>query len=205
MALFLPDYSTVIYHVPKCGGMWVEEACLRAGLAIIHLPSPRDPSRADRHLTPAMRPLACDLTACFVRHPIAWYESWWKYHVGVPHNWQDWPWHPTHRLNAIREMDFNRWVDRMVDAGGLYGELLSHYTGPLDAPTCGFIGRVERMADDFLRLLAAIDHPVDPEVIRQLKPIHRTPSKVGAPVWQDAQRRAVERCEQQIINTWYTA
>lgn len=52
---------------------------------------------------------------CFVRHPLTWYESWWKYMSG--RGWNDWgtensagDWHPNSILNGLGSDDFNEFV-----------------------------------------------------------------------------------------------
>ena len=52
MAYYLTEKNALIFHIPKCGGFWLQEAILRAGLSVRHIPHPLDDTRADRHALP---------------------------------------------------------------------------------------------------------------------------------------------------------
>jgi len=204
MALYLPEKNVVFLHIPKCGGFWVEEALLRAGVSVQLLPNPQDPLRADRHANLEQIDRKPDMVCAFIRHPLMWYESWWKYSAGKPHNWDRWDWHPTYPLQTCRHFDFNEFIERVLaKKAGFLTRLYAHYLGDLSEPLVHMIGRVERMADDFLAMLRAIGVEVDPDVIRNLPPQNPSYCPLGSPVWREDQEQAVLESEKAIINRWY--
>ena len=204
MALYLPDRNALFLHIPKCGGFWVQEALLRVGLAIQHIPAPDDPTRADRHATSNQAGTDADLVFTFVRHPLDWYASWWRYQAGQPHNWDRWAWHPIHELQGLRCSDFNRWVDIVTaKSPGVLTRLYERYTGPFGDPAVGFVGRTECLLQDFCRVMAAIDWPDYREALRELPPQNRSGSRLGQPVWKPEQEEAVLESEHEIIAAFY--
>lgn len=96
---------------------------------------------------------------CFVRHPLSWYESWWKYMMG--RGWHDWgkandarKWHPNTILNGLGSDDFNQFVRNVVKKRpGYVSELYFSYT----KPGIDFIGKTESLYEDFARILRLLD------------------------------------------------
>ena len=77
MALHLVDANALFVHIPKTGGVWVEEALPACGIATA---CPLTTGGVSwRHPLPADIRGSFDFTFTFVRHPISWYESWWRF------------------------------------------------------------------------------------------------------------------------------
>ena len=102
---------------------------------------------------------------CFVRHPLSWYESWWKYMGGL--NWRDWGevnraenWHPSLVLNGLGSNDFNQFVRNVInERPGHVTELMFSYT----KPGISFIGKNENLTDDLISILEMLNLPFDKE------------------------------------------
>lgn len=203
MALYLPDRNALFLHIPKTGGFWVEEAMKRVGLATQLIPSPQDWTRADRHCLLADFDGKPDFVFAFVRHPLRWYESWWRYQAGKHHNWDRWRWHPTYPLQSCRASDFNQFIANVEQqAPGFLRRFYEQYVGPPEAPI-HFIGRVERIVDDFLRAMAAIDWPVDRRVLGRIPRQNVSSSPLGQPVWLPERERAILDLERPIFERFY--
>jgi hypothetical protein len=182
MALTLTDGSLFI-HVPKTAGNWIRsvlEDNNLAGREIGHKHSTYDRTllketpvtseldhlrSASRGAFDRLRRLLGGQPAhertnqfrfCFVRHPLSWYESWWKYqerrdeweYFGDQESNGDW--HPNSTLNGLESPDFNEFVANVVrHRPGYVTELLFSYA----KPGIDFIGKKENVRDDLRTVL----------------------------------------------------
>lgn len=198
MSLYLPHYNAAFYHIPKCGGFWVEEALLRAGLTVRLIPLPGDLQQADRHAWARHFP-DVDFSFAFVRKPCDWYESFWKYTAGKHHSWDDWAWHPIYPLLWYRRNDFSAFIGGVIaHLPGFLSQLFDTY-----ARDCTMVGRVETLADDLWRILCAMGHAVPRDVLVGMAVQNRTVSVVGEPVWGPGQKERVNELEGEIFERWY--
>ena len=132
---------------------------------------------------------------CFVRDPVDWYVSWWRYARsigwrtwGSPHGLSDW--HPNAMLNALLDDDFDRFVRAVLRERPCY---VTEMYGWYDRPDTSFVGRQEHLAEDLCRALGQMGIVHDPEQLGATRPINRTE---GAGVrWDPGLRAEVERVE----------
>lgn len=184
MAYRLIDGSEFL-HIPKTGGAWVrtildENNLIVRRLGHAHLDYDRNlfyewsPMSGQGHLQIAMKRAKKRLfykirgnsahdgskpvfRFCFVRHPLRWYESWWKYMMGK--GWQNWgqqnsaaDWHVNSTLNGLGDDDFNTFVSNVVHARpGYVSELYYAFT----KPGISFIGKTESLREDLQYVLDA--------------------------------------------------
>ncbi len=158
------------------------------GGSVVAAPSPEDVPR------PPGKPFAF----CFVRHPLNWYESYWKYQVktgwieyGTPGDPFDW--HPWAVLRGIRSDDFNTFVHELVEREpGYVSRMYGWYVdGFVD-----FVGRQERLAEDLVEALRLAGEAFDDEAIRRAPRVNVS----SAPLqWDPALRREVLRLEYAAI------
>jgi hypothetical protein len=192
-------------HIPKTGGNWVSSVLEANDLVFAHVggkhagapqlaPLERllqTPHRYDK----ANRPL---FRFCFVRHPLRWYESW--YRMNVARGWPEWAsdeeaWNPSVELNGFRAVTFNGFIEHVLHRRpGFLGRLYDFYTREAH-----FVGHQERMAPDLCRVLRFLRVSVDEARLL----IHR-PTNVSEPAdvrldtslrqsLEDAERDAFER------------
>ena len=203
MAIYLPEHNSLYLHVPKCGGFWVDEALRRVGIARQHVPSPADETRADCHCRREDFDGDPDLVFTFIRHPVAWYESVWKYQSGQPHNWDSWEWHPMWPLRDLRHHDFPSFIDLVLKhCPGFLTRMYEWYAGDLANPHA-LIGCVERMPCDFCVAMVAMGWTSNLGVVPWIEPQHRSNSPVGRPVWRSDQQDAICYAEHKIIERFY--
>jgi hypothetical protein len=113
---------------------------------------------------------------CFVRHPLSWYESWWKFMETV--NWRDFGktnsaslWHPNSILNGLGSNDFNEFVwNVMQKRPGYVSELFMSYT----KSGINFIGRTESLNQDMLDVLTLLDIEIDKTKILEAPKFHQS-------------------------------
>lgn len=136
---------------------------------------------------------------CFVRHPLAWYESWFKYQ-SLRCNWRTWGnernpenWHPLAALNQSASDSFNGFVRNVLKTRpGYVTELYGGYTRP---GLVDFVGRQENLREDLIRVLVRLGLPHDPEVIRRHSPVNVSTEAEMRLYWEPGLRAEVERLE----------
>ncbi|HEY2827665.1 MAG TPA: hypothetical protein VGJ04_08705 [Pirellulales bacterium] len=207
--------GAVFLHVPKTGGCWVEEALRTTGQMYRYLPHrhadmtrvmnyrkfekfrPRKWFRDRRVGMPTNPMLGVNYRFCFIRHPLKWYESWWRYMES--RNWNRWGcqgfpdgWHPNSALNGLGSPDFNEFVANLVHARpGYVTELYSRYTDE----RIDFIGKQESLVDDFIQVLNELNVPFDEEQIRQLAPVNVSQTPKERLHWDPSLRELVTKLE----------
>src|SRR5262245_16462215 len=92
MSLHLSRANALFLHIPKTGGTWVEEVLKECGIlaeqaAVTDAVTWRHPLRG-HHLHDY------SFVFAFVRHPLSWYESWWKFQAGSWTQHEPGVWHP---------------------------------------------------------------------------------------------------------------
>ena len=111
---------------------------------------------------------------CFVRHPLSWYESWWKFMV--PMGWREFgktntanSWHPNSVLNGLGSNDFNEFLWNVIKKRpGYVSELFMSYT----KSGINFIGRTESLNQDMLDVLNILGLEVDESKILEAPKFH---------------------------------
>jgi hypothetical protein len=205
--------GSIFLHIPKTGGKWVTEALSAAGLVdrqVGHIHSDFDQSLAGwkvrdqleglMHYIPRRalnRPESRPYRFCFVRHPLRWYESYWRYMQA--RGWNAWGavnsrrhWHPNAVLNGLGSGDFNEFVSNVVDVRpGYVSELFFSYA----KPGIDFVGRTETLVDDLVATLRAQRLDFDESQIRGLAKINVSPPANGAISWDPLLEETVVRLE----------
>lgn len=179
MLLLKDNYSTFL-HIPKTGGNWVSRVLNDLDLA--------NCKTGDKH--------DCDpgrhFGFCFVRNPITWYESWFKYqtHIG----WINWDKdHPCEPLNRLGSEHFNDFIYNVLqNQPGFVTRLYSCFTD-----NAQFVGRQENLREDLILILDFQGFDFDRDYVRQLESIGVSPD---IPIdWTDELKRAVIEKEHEVF------
>lgn len=213
MAVILRS-GAVFLHAPKTGGSWVnavleDQGLVRTFVKPKHVSAYRFQEYARHHpelyLYYSLRhgPRWHAVTRgsfrfFFVRNPLSWYESIWRYMNG--RGWEPFPerptrlstpWHPKTPLYRHASSDFNEFVAGVLrDSPGYVTNLYNYY----DAIPADFVGRQERLADDLVRVLTQLGERFDEDRIRSFPRINES-GRSERVVWDPALRRLAERVE----------
>lgn len=209
-------------HIPKTGGRWVSSILKKHDLILQnkghkHADYDLNMFDFDENLIPLgkgrMRTLFFLLSTikrkvlvkdekdskpfrfCFVRHPLSWYESWWKYMQTI--GWRDFGvqnsatlWHPNATLNGLGSSDFNEFIWNVIKKRpGYVSELFLSYS----KPGINFIGRTETLNRDLLEVLGILNVEIEKSEILNSPKFHE--SKRATIEWDPKLREMLLKLE----------
>jgi hypothetical protein len=192
--------GALFLHVPKTGGNWVSDVLEAQDLVFAHIGGKHaglpqlapflrlleTPQRYDR----ANRPL---FTFCFVRHPLRWYESWYRMSMSL--GWPHWDadedaWNPSVELNGLRAASFNGFIEQVLRwRPGFLTGLYDYY-----ARDAHFVGRQEDATHNLIAILHFLDVTMDRSRILGSEPVNvSAPADIGLDPSLRNELEAVER------------
>ncbi|MFA5355029.1 MAG: hypothetical protein WC291_12435 [Thermodesulfovibrionales bacterium] len=214
MALILKN-GAIFLHIPKTGGNWVATVLRECNLV-------KGSIGDQKHIDiDRLFSLPCDsrwgllkqfinwpgslhggnkpFMFCFVRHPLSWYESWFKYMTQPARNWRYWgdktdirQWHPNALLNGLGSPDFNQFVRNVLrERPGYVTELFGWYT----KPQVDFIGKQENLREDLIKVLNMMELSFDEVLIREFPMVGLSPKPQEKIVWEKDVREEAYRSE----------
>ena len=131
----------------------------------------------------------------FVRNPLTWYESWWKFMAGHWHPWERNRWHPQRPIDNCGDDDFNKFLSNVLERRpGYLSELYAAY-----AHGSHFVGKFENLAGDLVRALQAAGETIDASRILEFPAQNVSKAKLGTPNWDPAILARVIAAERQGI------
>jgi len=164
--------KSIFYHIPKTGGTWVKAAIQHSGLRYenckhLHREHPFGLLRA--HATPTGTE-AEGFSFCFVRHPVAWYRSFWCYRaerfaIHGPKRDMSFP------ADHCWDTDPGQFAHNLMDAfpGGFVTQLYQFYVHDVD-----YVGQQETLREDLVEALTLAGEDFDAEAVRGLPNRHRS-------------------------------
>lgn len=215
MALVLKN-GGVVLHIPKTAGNWVahvlrESRLIRSRVGHKHADVARTmfammPRRARAlsgrrsGIVPGRRArIETPFIFTFVRNPLSWYESWYKYQSQDSRGWEEFgtpgqlsDWHPNSILNGLGHRDFNVFVERVVEERpGYVTELFFAYT----SPEVSFVGKQESIREDLCRALDLAREEYDRDYILSSVPVGVSDRPRTRIEWRPALRKKVIELE----------
>ena len=192
MSVMLKNGS-VFLHIPKTGGKWIENALDELSLKKYkfshnHADMDRTVNFAGHYPTYFMRKIVKHgpfvhrnirdaFKFCFVRHPLKYYESYFKYAWSL--DWPEFPgldvhsktdkWHPNSVLFDIGDKDFNQFIRNVIKKRPGY---VTELYGSFATPDIDFIGKTENLVEDFINVLHLMKVDFDEQYVRDLKPVN---------------------------------
>ena len=215
MALLLKS-NALFLHIPKTAGTFVIRTLENLGLIQAHVGREhanfsevfwhdrlhhddkvfRNLVRRRLGLLPRIDPAG--FRFCFVREPLSWYISYWRFMQGL--EWRRWGddernpyhWSPLAMLNGLGSADFNAFM-RNVNAArpGFVTELYGWYV----RPGMSFVGRQENVRADLLKVFDLLHYDLDPASVPLEERHNESPSTVALPEWDPAVREETLRLE----------
>ena len=199
---------SVIYHIPKCGGTWVQMAIGRAGLyhdrcvdkAVKHKELRNEFGLMRKHsVSSNMWPEEVKglFHFCFVRHPLTWYNSVWRFRRVVPV--------PNSRFPIDRYWvpNYEEFITNILNdyPEGYVTKLFQFYVGEnLDG--VDFIGRQENLANDLVKALTLAGETFDEDALRATKRKNIS-KKFNTVLSEETQNRVLET-EKWVIDSFYS-
>jgi len=163
MALILK--KGIFYHVPKTGGVWVRSV-LKLMRLVEHeyhediLPMGELNLRAE-HVSPlhADKSVVGDKPSfAFIRNPIAWYKSIWKYKSQG--GWTD-------VYVKYKDKDFNVFMKNIMDISpGFLTRMYKEFDG------VDYLGKQENLENDLISILETLGEEVDYDIVGKVKPLN---------------------------------
>jgi len=219
MALLLKN-NAVFLHIPKTGGSWIrvvlkELDLIKAPLGHGHSPYERafwhDKLHHDlkvfRYL---LRRAICSPRAqarmdpgcfkfCFVREPLSWYESYWRFMQSLDWVWKTWGdeldpyrWDSCAMINNLGSPDFNTFMRNVnKKRPGFVTEMYGWYV----RPGVDFVGKTERLREDLLEVFSRMNLGIDAARIASIPQTNESPAHIPRPEWDPAVRKETLRLE----------
>ena len=182
MSVHLLDANALFLHIPKTGGLFVEAALKAAEIRIDAWPAVRE-GMSLRHAPVWAHLRTYDFVFTFVRHPLAWFESWWRFQQA--HDWERWEperWHPQRCLERFARLPFPEYMEQVVThEPGYLTRLYEWMIGPPDSGLVQFVGYQESLADDLCNILRSMGYHVEEERIRSCPPANMSLGVVSCP------------------------
>lgn len=182
--------KTVILHTPKTGGNWIAAALTRASITFKTLPERHATLLAIRRDFPRHR------TVAFVRNPVTWWQSYWRYRMMTQ-------WEPDHPVDKkCQAGEFPRFMENVLRHCPDYcSDLLESYVGPPSAQV-DFIGKFENLKADFVTSLSP-EYLIDRESIDDLGHINQSDHSFPAPYTSDLLLRLYRADERSFLRFGY--
>lgn len=207
----LLNCGALFIHIPKTGGNWVSDVLEEEGLVLAHVSGKHASDQlADfesffRQPYAYSKPNRALYKFCFVRHPLRWYESWFRMQQA-----QGWPmrgdasgpggllpfWNPTAELDRLGGDDFNVFVGNVLrQQPGFVTAMYRRY-----ARGVHFVGRQETLVDDLISVLRKLGVSFNEARIRAHAPVNV--SKPLPVAWNPILEAEALRLEQGAL-AWY--
>ncbi len=202
MSVCLRQSGALFLHIPKTGGSWVEFALGQAGLEIEQAQTMEGVSW--RHSLVSMNVREYPFVFSFVRHPLSWYESWWKFQAGIWKVYEPGCWHPQRILERCESDDFCEFIRLVIrHEPGYVSRMYEWYIGPPGHDHLQFVGRQENLVEDLIEVLTMLGCEFDAEAIRHAPRANESEKRFGEPVWDPALRAAILELEAPAIRRFY--
>lgn len=190
--LLLPNSAFV--HIPKTGGTWVRKA-----LAAAEIPFQKVDLLPHAPFSELEPQVGGRFAFAFVRHPVAWYRSYWSMRMRYPRKI---PPVAAAEVDAFMSDDFDAFVSSCcLQRPGAATEMFARYTGwPVKLD---WVGHAERLVEGLVEALTLAGERFDPEAIRSCPPSNVAPSEsTDRAVYGEATPALVVQAEHEILSRY---
>lgn len=173
MTRYLKEADTLFVHIPRTGGMWINKALKVSGIPVSRWNQTFTRSIPKKHALighiPPDNRASVKVAFAFVRHPLDYYKSVWTYLKNKGKHQRhkienNFSWHPFHKPIELwqDDIDFVSWCLRMCDhEPGWMARLVDLYVGPAGGEFCQYIGRTEKLEEDFCSIMSLLGYQID--------------------------------------------
>lgn len=199
----------ILYHIPKCGGVYAKEA-LRRGLYHPEIEYDGRPKSSGvlndfglyrEHATPDgthENDKRGRLSICFIRHPLTWYRSFWSFRMRSKSYDAKFP------LDSLVDDDYTNFINNVLREypNGFVTQLFRYYVGE----EMNFVGKQESLDDDLVEALTISGQEFDEGRLRRTKMINVYGSSKeykSLTVLSDSTKDRILKAEEWVINTYY--
>lgn len=222
MALLIKN-NAVFLHIPKTGGMWVENVLyehalvkrrvsahrhadfdrvtdyLRSGSGIdaLHFAYRRGLNKAVGLFGGTVTTYSARFRFCFVRHPINWYESWYNYMN--PRDWHDFgiAGDPEcwHPMSGLNGLGSSDFNVFIANVIRTSPGFVSNLYSIYARPGIEYVGKTETLAEDLSAVFDRLGIRHEKDQLLQKPPANVSSTKTNKPEWDPKLRDQVMRLE----------
>ena len=202
------DGKALFLHIPRTGGTWVSKLFVDLGIPIHQVKHPDYTVPQNHFLFPHFPPGILDRVSfiwCNVRHPIAYYESVWKWIAKVSEGMRRrWRWHPHMSATRLWCDDFNVWVGRMLKSEPLwYTRLIEQYVGPQGGEFVHWVCRTTTLREDMKDILKILRVDLTSSVLAAIDNSKKENVASAKISWDLCLKEEVLRTEHQVLDRFY--
>lgn len=176
-------------HVPKTGGNWAT--------TVLRSMFPKARRMPKIHMSLNAAGPSDLFTFAFVRHPLAWYQSYFSHK-------QRKGWDPKNQWDQrVLTDNFEEFLHKAIDeTPGYYSDLLRRFVGR-PGEEIDFIGRSERLVDDFIRALELAGESFDATAVWKVSRVNQSDYQQHPAVYCDSMAQRVLEVEAEAIKRFY--
>ncbi len=212
MARYLVDTKAVFLHIPRTGGTWIRDALGVLGVhagpySLTEQNLPKNHCYLGHYFRAPYSKKDTNFIIAIVRHPIAYYESVWKWITYSRGRMRGrWSWHPYMTASRLYSTDFNVWVEIMLrEEPAWYTRMVELFVGPAGGEFCDYIGRTETLENDFHAILLHLGYHKEVEDGWQsVKSMGRRNNYNHSIVWNPDLKEKILISERLVIDRFYS-
>lgn len=203
MALILPH--SVCFHIPKTGGTWVRRVLQKENMVIAETCVLGRNARATAqmaHETPDMLPaylLRNRKTFAFVRHPLTWYQSRWKWKARMRNRWN----REENKLDKeCGSDDFNEFILQYLHKfPGYLTRMYKRFLGE-DGKRLSYVGRFESLPEDLFKIITTFEGEIDKQHLLSFPPVNVSFHCENDASYRSDLKKALLKEEEWILRTF---
>jgi len=211
MSRFLRASNSLFLHIPRTGGTWVKSVIAAGGIRSCQCNGKGPWSHCLIGHYEKEWFERFDFFFSFVRHPLSYYESAWKYCCEKtrsplgPKALCRWKMHPFSKVCRVHEElkceNFDRWVEGVLEHEPCwYTRLIESFVGPEYREFHQFIGRTETIHQDLSDVLCHLGHKIDEDLVRDHPRKNVNSRKI---IWNSDLKARVLFGERDMIKRFY--
>lgn len=210
MSLILNKTQALFLHLPKTGGTFIKKVFKELGIKT-HENFIVPDKVAKFHAYPHQIKYNYNYSFVFVRHPVSWYESFWKFTLPkiqkgpkrwwIP-SWVNSEWHCLREIEDCVSDNFQEFISNIIKSNpGYLTRVYENFVGPAAHHYVDFVGKNENLAQDLLKVLNHLEYDVSLKDITSIE--KQNVSEGPKPEWRESDKEKIMYLEQGILKRFY--